>query len=159
MDSISNKGKEDRLPGSHAGSVPASWALLYLQTKGQSASVPAGISQSTSASCQQPQFRKRSPHPSVSLPENLSAFSLQYSQILHLPCAGSVLPEWILDCSVKVYSGKLLGNVVLAWPRGDKRNCKTLFSSSTVAVTTKAAARGLLALVPTHEWGKSPATL
>lgn len=127
MDSISNKVKYDCLPGTHTESVPASWALLYLQTKGQSRSFPAGISQSASALCQQPQFRKLSPHPSVSLPGNLSAVSLQYIQILHLPCAGFSLRdasrvEFGLLCDGL---GKLLGNVVLAWPWGHKRNCKT----------------------------------
>lgn len=68
-------------------SVPKKRALLQFQTKGESVSFPAGISQSTSALCQQQQFRRLSPHPSTSPPEYFLIFSLQDSQVLHLLCA------------------------------------------------------------------------
>lgn len=60
---------------------------MHLQTKGESGSVPAGISQSAPVRCQQKQFRRLSPHPTASPPEYLSVFFQHCSQVLLLLCA------------------------------------------------------------------------
>lgn len=86
--------------------VQESLAPRRLQTKGDSLSSPAGISQSTSALCQQQQqqqqFRRLSPHPSAGPPEYLSVFPLRGGQVLRLLRAPVLrnrsFQRWILYC-------------------------------------------------------------
>lgn len=116
-------------------SVPKKLALLQFQTKGESVSFPAGISQSTSALCQQQQFRRLSPHPSASPPEYLFMFSLQESQVLQLRCALFSVREASRVAFILLCEGLLLKKTtgeIISGPAGrtHEKNSKARLSTN-----------------------------